>query len=333
MFPATSRSDRVSRRLVVENLEGRTLAAAGAWSAMATATASSPPTEVAAATVPLGPTTSADRGVASRALLNLVYTSQGGQVEHLDLYLPAGPVPPGGWPVILGLPGGGWRWVRRSDLTVQIAGLTGYGYALAVADYAYASSQVGTRVWPADFHDVEQAVVWLRNNSARFGIDPNRVVALGQSAGGQLADLLGTDAEPAARVQAVVDLYGPTDLTALYASSPRTRPYLVTFLGGTPSQVPQFYRDASPVTHVAPGDPPFLIYQGLNDQAVTPDQSSELAAALTTAGVPNQAEFFAGQPHGFNLKVGPTGNLTDQIVAFLDAALNHHGQGVGTIPF
>jgi acetyl esterase/lipase len=273
------------------------------------------------------------RGVASRTLLNLAYTSRGGAVEHLDLYLPAGRPPPGGWPVILGLPGGGWRWVRRSDLTVQIAGLVGHGYALAVADYAYASSRVGTRVWPANFHDVEQAVIWLRNNSARFGLDPNRVVALGQSAGSQLAALLGTDAEPAARVQAVVDFYGPADLTALYASSPRSRPYLVTFLGGTPGQVPKSYRDASPVTHVAPGDPPFLIYQGLDDQAVTPTQSLELAMALTAAGVPNQAEFFVRQPHGFTLQAGPTGDLTGQIVAFLDAALNHDGQAVGSIPF
>lgn len=223
--------------------------------------------------------------------------------------------------------------MRRSDLESTVSTFTRFGYAVAVADYAFASNKPGSRVWPADFDDVEQAVRWLRGKSARFGLDPDRVAVWGESAGGHLAALLGTDAEPSARVQAVVDFYGPTDLPALYSESPATRPYLLTFLGGSPAQVPQFYHDASPVSHVAAGDPPFLIYQGLSDTTVPPDQSSELAAALTAAGVPNQAEFFPGPPHGFRLKVGPTGDLTGQVLTFLDDALNHHGQGVGTIGF
>ena len=51
----------------------------------------------------------------------------------------------------------------------------------------------GTHVWPTNFEDVRQAVRWLKTNSGRFGIDPNKVAVWGESAGGHLANLLGTD--------------------------------------------------------------------------------------------------------------------------------------------
>jgi acetyl esterase/lipase len=281
-----------------------------------------------------------------RALSNLVYLNQGGRQEHLDLYLPTGPKPPGGWPVILALPGGGWRWVRRSDLGSAVAQFARYGYAVAVADYAFAGSRPGSHVWPKNVLDVRQAVRWLRSNSDRFGLDPNRFAAWGESAGGHLASLLGTDPDGpiadaggvsfkptpeqnvSARVQAVVDFYGPTDLAALYQDSPKTRPYLATFLGGPPTAYPQRYTDASPVDHVSPDAPPFLIYQGSADTANVPDQSGRLAQALRAAGVPVHIEVFGGLAHGFRLVPARGINLVPQILAFLDAALNRQGQGI-----
>jgi acetyl esterase/lipase len=229
--------------------------------------------------------------------------------------------------VFLGLPGGGWRWVDRNSLGVTLASLASNGYAVAVADYAFASSSPGSHVWPANFDDVQNAVRWIRGNADRFGFDPSKIAVWGESAGGHLANLLGTDpAGPAggpaprgpyaslpANVQAVIDFYGPTDLAQLYANAPKVRPYLQTFLGGTPQQFPQRYADASPVTHVSSSDPPFLIYQGLSD----------------TANV-QIATYFPETPHGFRLK--PYGNqgvdLLPQILQFLDDALNHAGQGI-----
>ena len=68
--------------------------------------------------------------------------------------------------------------------------------------------------------------------------------------------------------------YGPTDLTTLYTESPKDQQYLQTFLGGPPSRFPAQYADASPVTHVSPSSPPFLIYQGTADTAVAPAQAA-----------------------------------------------------------
>jgi acetyl esterase/lipase len=242
--------------------------------------------------------------------------------EQLDLYLPTGPAPAGGRPVILALPGGGWRWVRRQDLGATVSQFARLGYAVAVADYAYSTGRPGSSVWPANIDDVRRAVEWLRSRAGRFGLDPGRVAVWGESAGGHLAALLGTDpGSPAARVQAVIDFYGPADLTRLYGESATDRPYLETFLGGTPSQVPSLYQDASPVTHVAPGNPPFFIEQGTADTAVPPDQSVELAGALSAAGVPVHLDLWPGQTHGFRLTPAPGVNLLGSILNFLHDAL------------
>lgn len=274
-----------------------------------------------------------------RAIPDIVYTAQGG-AQHLDLYVPGGPAPSGGRPTILALPGGGWRWVRRGDLGATVSGLTRYGYVVAVADYAYAGTAPGSKVWPTNFEDVQQAVRWLRQNAGRFGIDPNRIAVWGESAGGHLANLLGTDpqgpsqsgtvpnaspgSDNSARVEAVVDFYGPTDLTALYAQSAQDRPFLTTFLGTTPDNDPATYRDASPIQHVAPGDPPFLIFQGTADTANPLAQSTSFAQALHNAGVPAQLVPLPGVSHGFRLKLAHGRvNLLPQILDFLNSALKN----------
>ena len=64
------------------------------------------------------------------------------------------------------------------------------------------------------------------------------------------------------------------------------------------------------------------------DTAVVPSQSVELDHALTQAGVPHHAEYLGGVPHGFRLQPGSGINLRPEVLAFLDAALNHHGQGI-----
>ena len=264
--------------------------------------------------------------------MNLAYRNDHGRVEHLDLYLPSGTPPPGGFPVILGLPGGGWRWVRRSDLGVTLSTFTKDGYAVAVADYAFASSMPGTSVWPKDFQDVQHAVSWLRSNSGKFGMNPSKIAVWGESAGGNLANLLGTSsgvpgADPSSKVQAVVDFYGPAEMTQLYHDAPGTRRYILTYLGGTPDQVPARYLAASPVDQVSASDPPFFIAQGTVDTSVPESQSAMLMQALQTAGVPVKAEFLQGQPHGFRLNVGF--DLRDEILRFLSSALD--GRGVSGV--
>ncbi len=315
----------------IELLEGRALLSASPNAASSHGVAASATVSTSLASAAMG-------GV--KALMNVVYTNIGGPAEHLDLYLPTGSPPPGGFPVILALPGGGWRWVRRNDLGVTVSELAKYGYVVAVADYAYASPKPGSHIWPTNIEDVRQAVRWLKTNAGRFQIDPGKVAVWGESAGGNMANLLGTDpdgpllalngkltgatrpGQVSASVQAVIDFYGPTDLTTLYQEAPKDDPFLDTFLGGPPSKYPAQYQDASPVDHVTSSSPPFLIYQGTADAANAPAQAAELDQALTKAGVAHQISYFQGVPHGFRLQPLPNVNLLPQILAFLNTALN-----------
>ncbi len=169
------------------------------------------------------------------------------------------------------------------------------------------------------------------------GADPNRIAAMGNSAGGHLAALLGTyppgdvpadgpPTEPArdpisAQVDAVVDFYGPTDLAALSASSKHAAGPIRQFLGTTPDANPDRYTAASPVTYVNSHDPATLIVQGTADDVVTPTQSSEFAADLTAAGVPNRLILIRGVGHGFGLQVNGM-NLLNTVNAFLSTAFN-----------
>ena len=212
--------------------------------------------------------------------------------------------------MILGLPGGGWRWVPRNALGDTLSSFTKYGYAVAVADYSFASSTPGTRIWPPNFEDVQQAVRFLRSHADKYQLNPDKIAAWGESAGAHLALLLGTfpdgpvplnspapnvAADPnnpnSARVQAVVDFYGPTDLARLYNEGSRGNQFIGTFLGGTPSQFPGRYAAASPITYVSHDDPPMLMFQGTADPTVLQDQSISFAAALKAAGVPNHLGF------------------------------------------
>ncbi len=276
---------------------------------------------------------------------NVVYTVDDGHGMKLDLYRPMGTPPPGGWPAVVALPGGGWRWASKTQYGSVVGQLASYGFVVAVADYTFASSAPGSHVWPRNLQDARDVVRWVRSSAARLAVNPDEIAAEGVSSGAHLASLLGTypdgpvpaDAPPSsqgpaaagtpaagsARVEAVVDFYGPVDLTALYNESPEDDPFLVTFLGGTPQQVPGRYTAASVDTYISPADPPFFIVQGTADKANNPTQSDLLASDLKQAGVPYSLEFLVGLGHGFEFRINNQLNLLPQVVTFLDQAFAH----------
>ncbi|MGB7088391.1 MAG: alpha/beta hydrolase, partial [Phormidesmis sp.] len=141
---------------------------------------------------------------------------------QLDLYRPEQvDVPAAGWPVIVYIHGGGWVEQSRRDCPGEQ--LSGYGYAIACVSYRYSSEAT----FPAQIHDVKGAVRWLRAHAQTYQLNPDKVGAFGESAGGHLSALLGTSAgiaplegphgysELSSAVQAVADWYGPTDFAAV----------------------------------------------------------------------------------------------------------------------
>jgi acetyl esterase/lipase len=256
---------------------------------------------------------------ALRVAANLVYRQVTGRSPRLDLYAPPTQPPPGGWPAIVAIHGGGWRGGSRTEYGRSLTRLVDSGLVVAAIDYRL--SRPGAPSWPDNVEDVRESVRWLRRHASEYGVDPNRIAAMGASAGGHLAALLGTTADPSSRVEAVIDFYGPTDLSSLFASRKKTANSLSLMLGGGPDEYPERYQEASPIHHVSADSAPMLLIHGTDDRLVPLDQSRTMAEALGRAGVPHRLIVVEHARHGFGLDPQDH-DLLPEILAFLDSAWN-----------
>jgi acetyl esterase/lipase len=246
----------------------------------------------------------------------------------LDLYTPAAPKQPGAMPAVVHYHGGGWRTGGRSSLGPHvdtlglspIERLADAGFVVASADYRLSS----VATFPAQLVDAKAAVRWLRAHAAEYNVDPDRIYAWGDSAGGHLACLVGltggspewlgrddsgepTDVSDA--VAAVAAWYPPTDLLHMgqqalpgavaSADDPGSREALL--LGAQPAEAPDKAVAASPVTYAGNHAPPFFLAHGTADRFVPPAQSATLAAALEAAGTDVELLLIEGADHMWQL--------------------------------
>jgi len=243
----------------------------------------------------------------------LEYCRPDGVPLAMDIYTPpAGAAAPA--PVALYVHGGGLIFGDR-----QLAGfgatmadqqgalftplqqqLNARGFLVASIDYRLPPATA----WPGQIQDAKCAVRFLRAHATGLGIDPTRIGAWGSSAGGLLVSMLGLTrpsdgfdvgqyTNQSSAIGAVVDMFGPADLSALSGSETVMKLMVSIGLGNTPS----VRRSVSPLTYVHPGAPPFLILQGTDDNDVPPHQSELLAARLHTANVPTNLIVVHGAGH------------------------------------
>ncbi len=235
---------------------------------------------------------------------NVPYVTGGGYWQQLDVYHnPSSPTPT---PAVVWIHGGGWNTGNKENSRALI--LTNYNVAVVPISYRLTTNSTPHPYgpFPAQIHDCKSAVRWLRANAATYNIDPNRIGVWGQSAGAHLAALLANSAHTntfdvgqnlgfSSRVQAVVDLFGPTDLSLYGSSQPGDG--LSLYLGGTVQSSPPSLSQCNPVNYVNATTPPFLIYHGTADTTVPLQHSQLLHNALTNAGVPSTFTLVNGGQH------------------------------------
>ena len=155
--------------------------------------------------------------------------------------------------------------------------------------------------------DVKCAVRSLRAHASEYNLDPNRIGALGASAGGHLVALLGTSDKSAgwdvgeyldqsSRVQAVVAEAVFSDFTRTIYDSMQMSIYFA--FGDFPGTDSTINMAASPVTYITPDDPPFLIIHGDKDGYAPPEQAQTLDARLKAAGVSSKLVIVQNGPTG-----------------------------------
>ena len=132
------------------------------------------------------------------------------------------------------------------------------------------------------------------------------------SSGGHLATLQGYKYN-SSKIKAVVDFYGPVDMTDLYqtATDPLVRSYIQSLMGGTPATNPALYQQSSPVHFVNAQSPPTIILHGALDELVNVNQSVILRDKLQSAGVINQLIVYPDQGHD----IWPLSVMNDVIAA------------------
>lgn len=239
----------------------------------------------------------------------------------LDVYEPAASGPR---PTVLFLHGGGFRFGDKGELARHALAFADRGYVAVESQYRLA----GEASFPAALVDVKAALEWLRAEGDAYGVDPNRVAAVGYSAGGNLATLAAETAddpafEPetypgtAAAVTAAVGYAGIYDLAALDAPEIHRR-----YVGGDPADDPALFDLASPLCHADVGTPPTLLVHGEDDDVVAPDQSRRYHEALS-AVIEAELETLSGDgaDHLFPLR-GQTFEETVEVTAdFLERSL------------
>ena len=256
---------------------------------------------------------------------DVVYGKAAGAELKLNLSRPKD-APSRKLPCILIIHGGGWAAGDRSqhdDITWKFAQA---GYVAATVGYRLAPAHQ----FPAQVNDVKCAARFLRANAEKCGLDPQRLGAVGFSAGAHLSMMLGTmdkddglegdggSPDQPSKVQAVVAYFGPTDLAATDVPQ-SVHGLLKNFLGGTPAEKPREYRQASPITYVSPGDAPMLLFQGTRDPLVPHTQAYAMVEAMTRYNIPGRVELLLNAGHGWGdaeLK-----RTVDETFAFFDQHL------------
>ena len=232
---------------------------------------------------------------------NITYLTANNWDAKLDVYQARDAATPN--PTLIYFHGGGWTGGSKEGSSLTFLPFLDMGWNVVNVEYRLAKISLA----PAAVQDTLCALRWVYRNAKDYNVDTNRLVLMGNSAGGHLA--LSTGLIPAStgldslcpgteelKVAAIINWYGITDVNELLAG-PNVKTYAVTWLGGMPNR-DEIAKRVSPLTYVRAGVPPIISIQGDADPTVPYSQNVRLHQALDKAGVRNQFVTIPGGKHG-----------------------------------
>jgi acetyl esterase/lipase len=239
--------------------------------------------------------------------IDISYSDDSDSRHTLDIYLPPDGSPP--YPTLLMIHGGGFRFGSKDILAPTANYFATRGYAVISINYRMSPRYT----YPAQIEDSFCALAWIHAHADEYGFDTARLFAVGESAGGNLAAILGVLNQPtdfltdcphtlpeSHNLRGVIAYYPMTGL-ALDEYGFITRVIYNAYLGLTPNDPGYAARrtQAAPITEIDGGEPPFLILHGLTDPIVPLNDSRLLAEALLEADVAVDYLLLAADEHAF----------------------------------
>ncbi len=232
---------------------------------------------------------------------NLTYLTVNGWNGRVDLYLPLHAVAPAA--TFVYFHGGGWVTGSKDEAVLEVLPYLAMGFAVVNVDYRLA--QVAPA--PAAVEDGRCALRWVFRHAQQYGLDPDRIVVGGMSAGGHLAMLTAMAPDGAGfdrlcpgneqlKVAAVVNFFGIVDVLDILVGA-HARDFATGWFANLPGRE-KLARDLSPIAYVRPHGPPVITVHGDADPVVPYEHALRLTKALDAAGIANKLVTVHGGKHG-----------------------------------
>lgn len=260
------------------------------------------------------PAVTADTLAGVPVVRDVEFARYGDQSMKLDLYLPK--ASDTAVPCVIVIKGGGFKPANKEGFAHIAAYYAANGFASACVSYRGAPEHP----FPAAVHDTKAAVRWVRTNAAAYNISPDRIGAVGQSAGGHLAAMLavsagtpelegdGGNAGVSSSVQAAASWAGVFDFVSRLRdggqqpaeSFDTKRQSVGAWIGEPFSETSELWRKASPITYLTPNDPPILLVQCKDDKTVPYQQAVQMHEAVQKLNLTSELLLMDGGGHGIS---------------------------------
>ena len=290
----------------------------------------------------------AEGGDSGAIQFDVVYKTTPQGPLKLDLHYPEPPKPGAKYPLVLFTHGGGWatgsKTIGNRGVRFQgVSALNAQGFCVASVDYRLCAKDGDIRMRDC-VTDSKDALRFLAKNADRFSLDPNQVFTFGDSAGGQLAQMILLSppesfpgdpelSDATYRLVAGVSWYGPCDFekTDLFTPPGETDARdrfgaRILKAGNGPDEKLAAYREVSPVNYLSPESRPLLMIQGDMDSTIPVHHAHHMKARADAVNAPVQILIVRNSEHNWRATGGKltpsTGEIAAKTASFLKAQMN-----------